>query len=345
MLGLIFQLLTRILNALGFSSLGVCRELEDDRVTDAGEIASLANARKEKNLKLKRFFCLADLHRLLVTSFLLLTMSAADAVSEENHGTECQFASYSGEVLNTNDSETRSIEEVVGRFGDGERRYEKAYIAETSKIFLELISPNANLRLAKPGQADVAITYIGDDNPYKNLFDNRPTAADLLAALPKAPSDARTLSSPWTRLSLTPDCRLDAVFIYNMRQMIADQAFLAGVRPVVTGVVTRANDPDRPVVKEYEQLITFLGEDPYTQTRGDYPDDVEIDKRQEVARRLVSHEYPADLFWFFSLVKSNAWRTDDGTFYGTLLRNHDRLADNAKVSQAGLALLWQKCDF
>jgi hypothetical protein len=44
MLGLIFQLLAGILSDLGFAALRVWRDFDQDGVTDAGELSSLANA-------------------------------------------------------------------------------------------------------------------------------------------------------------------------------------------------------------------------------------------------------------------------------------------------------------
>jgi hypothetical protein len=248
----------------------------------------------------------------------------ASAASQEQVGTKCHFASYSIEERNT----SGSIMDFT----------KSTYSAGSLAQLLKLMSTGAKLMPLKSGLADITIRYVVDYGPYKTLPEKNLTAADLLAALPTVPSNARTLTSPWLRLNLTVDCKLDVVFIFNMRQLIADQAFLAGVRPVVTGIVTYANDSDRYLPGEYEKSVIDLKEHPKGTSGIGFRDDEEISKRQEFVRRKIVKDYPPDLFWFFSRVHSNHSMEDAGTFRFQLRRNTIELIHHADVVQVGLVI-------
>jgi hypothetical protein len=246
-------------------------------------------------------------------------------VSKQN--AKCHFSTYSLEK----------------RDADGEDGFPDAiaYIATTSARFLKLVSPETQLVPANSTDADVKITYILNNYTYRTPFktDNK-TVFDLLGDLPAADADAQTLSSPWLQLSLIPECKLTAVLIWNKRQIVADQAFLAGVRPITKGIVTPVKDPNRFLPKEFEQSVIFLGD--YSKAvpggKAVQRPSAALDEQQEIVKRFVSPKYPPDLFWFFSLIKSSKLHVDEGTFISQLIRNERQLSRHANNVQAELVI-------
>ncbi len=270
--------------------------------------------------------------RSVIWLLILLTSlgaSVSQALSSvvEPHG-NCRFSTY-------------SMEEKVA---DGEDGYSeiRSYVAKTSALFLKLVSAETRLVPARSTDADVRITHILNNYTYKTPYktDNK-TVFDLLRDFPATSADARTLTSPWLQLSLTPDCKLTAVFIWNKRQLIADQAFLAGVRPVTNGIVTPINDPNRFLPKEYQQSVILLGDYgkavPGGQAAG--RPSVALYKQQETVKRFVAHKYPPDLFWFFSLIKSHKFMADAGTFISQLVHRERLLSRHANNVQAELVTI------
>jgi hypothetical protein len=264
---------------------------------------------------------------------LILLISLGASVSQalssviEPHD-NCRFSTY-------------SLEEKVA---DGEDGYPeiRSYVAKTSALFLKLLSAKTRLVPARSKDADVRITYILNNYTYKTPYktDNK-TVFDLLRDLPATAADARTLTSPWLQLSLTPDCKLTAVFIWNKRQLIADQAFLAGVRPVTKGIVTPINDPNRFLPKEYQQSVILLGDYSKAVPGGQAAarPSVALYKQQETVKRFVAHKYPPDLFWIFSLIKSNKFMADTGTFIAQLVHRERLLSRHANNVQAELVTI------
>ena len=241
--------------------------------------------------------------------------------------TKCHFSTY-------------SLEENAADGGSSQPDI-RAYINLTSERFLKLISAETQFASAKPADADVRMIYVLNYYTYKTppKTDNK-TVFDQLGELQKNDAAARTLTSPWLQLSLTADCKLTAVFIWNKRQLIADQAFLAGVRPVIKGIVTPINDPDRFLPKEFEQSVIFLGDYSKAVPGGKAVErpSVALDEQQEIVKRFVSPKYPPDLFWFFSLIKSNKLYSDSGTFISQLIKNERQLSRHASEGQAALVI-------
>jgi hypothetical protein len=267
-----------------------------------------------------------------VIGFIVCVVSLGNSILQalSDVGTQnakCHFSTYSLEK----------------RDADGEEAFPDvmAYIDATSPRFLKLISPHTQLVPAKSTDADVRITYILNNYTYRTPYktDNK-TVFDLLRDLPETGVDSQTLKSPWLQLSLTPDCKLTAVFIWNKRQLIADQAFLAGVLPVTKGIVTPINDPNRFLPKEYKQSVILLGDYSKAVPGGLVAErpSVALDKQQETVKRFVAHKYPPDLFWFFSLIKSSKFMMDAGTFSSQLIRNERRLSRHANTVQAELVM-------
>jgi hypothetical protein len=213
------------------------------------------------------------------------------------------------------------------------------YSIATLQPVLKLISPNNDLKLAKFGEADVSITYLVDDSWYKTAFtEKHPTILDLLAAFPNSQTDVRTLTSPWLRVRLTIDCKLIVVFIYNQRQIIADQAFLDGVRPLVKGIVSSSTERMRNWPVDYEKSVIYLEGHPKGMSNIGFRDYKEISKRQEYVKQLIAHQYPSDLFWLLSSVRSNHLRTDTGAFSFKLYRILSQLITHADIRQVNLML-------
>jgi hypothetical protein len=253
----------------------------------------------------------------------------APANSQDQSATKCNFKTYSIDERDTEHDNVLSTAELK----------ELPYSVATLAPFLKLISPDYELDLVKPGQADVSITYLRDGGWYKTaLAEKHPTTLDFLAAFPDTSSDVRTLSSPWLRLRLTVDCKLVVVFIYGMRQLIADQAFLSGVRPVIEGVVTSADEPTRAWWMDYMKSVVFLEGHPKGNSNLNFRNEDEIYERQEFVKRQIAHEYPPDLFWFFSRIKSHKLMTDTGTFSYQLGFNLDKLRRHSEPAQAELVL-------
>ncbi len=82
------------------------------------------------------------------------------------------------------------------------------------------------------------------DADVQLLFIKRPlvkqagaAAADPLAAEKHHAPDLRRLDSPWVKLAISrePLCRVGAVFVWNERQLLRDQASMAAGRAVGTG--------------------------------------------------------------------------------------------------------------
>ena len=250
---------------------------------------------------------------------------ALSDVSKQN--AKCRFLTYSLEK----------------RAADGEDGFPDviAYIVTTSARFLKLVSPETQLVPAKSTQADVRITYILNNYTYRTPFKtDHKTVFDLLGDLSATGADARTLTSPWLQLSLTPDCKLTAVFIWNNRQLIADQAFLSGVLPVTKGIITPINDPNRFLPKEYDQSVILLGDYSKAVPGGQAAErpSVALDKQQQTVKRFVAHKYLPDLFWFFSLIKSNKFWTDSGTFIEQLVHRERLLSRHANDAQVALVI-------
>ena len=233
---------------------------------------------------------------------------------------------------------TYSVEEISAE-GEGGYPYIRAYIDLTSAGFLKVVSAETQLLPVKSTDSDVRIIFVLNTYSYKTPIktDNK-TVFDLLNDLKITGTAVRTLASPWLKLSLTTDCKLTAIFIWNKRQLIADQAFLAGVRPITKGIVTPVNDPNRYLPTEYQESVIFLGDYNKAVPNGKVADgpSVELDEQQDIVRRFVAHKYPSDLFWFFSLIKSEKTFMDDGTFGSQLVKNERKLADHALEVQAGL---------
>ncbi len=266
--------------------------------------------------------------KLIAWSFIVVILvfeTSVSAMAQNQILANCHFKTYSLDERDTGGS-TPDLNKW-------------AYSVATLAPFLKLISPDYELKLVNSGEADVSITYILDDSWYKTAFtEKHPTILDLLAAFPNTSTELRTLSSPWLRLKLTADCKLAAVVIYNQRQLISDQAFLAGVRPVVQGIVSSTTEQMRNWPVDYEKSVIALEGHPKGISNIGFRDYTEINKRQEYVKQLIAHEYPSDLFWLLSTVRSNHLSSDTGAFSFKLDRNLRQLIGHANIFQVQLML-------
>jgi hypothetical protein len=271
--------------------------------------------------------------KLIAWSFIVVILvfeTSVSAMAQNKILANCHFKTYSLDERDTGGS-TPDLNKW-------------AYSVATLAPFLKLISPDYELKLVESGQADVSITYLVDDSWYKTAFSEKhPTILDLLASYPNSKTDQRTLTSPWLRIRMTADCKLVVVFIYNQRQIIADQAFLANVRPAVKGVVTFSNELQRDWTKQYENEVIKLQAIPKIRLQI-IPKNAAISegilegyKLQDIAREQVAKKYPADVFWLLTHVKSRGG-TDWHDFYFQAFESLRNLSKHADIVQTHLVL-------
>lgn len=230
----------------------------------------------------------------------------------------CKFNSYAIEAFYTN--------------GAGPDLLSNEFKASLTQRILDAVPSKAKLVEVDAKSANVLIHFVFDYDPYRVPKRKQQTLIDFMKELKIEPTDAFRFRSPWLYLGLSDACVLRVVVIDNVRQMIADQACLAGVQPIKNGIATFSGDPLVYLPKIYEREVIQLGNPTIEKDlRSRLKPKVIIAKQREAINRL-SEYFPADLLWFFSHAKSTKYMTDSGTFFSVLNRNTQQLLRHTHIS-------------
>jgi hypothetical protein len=130
-------------------------------------------------------------------------------------------------------------------------------------------------------------------------------------------NDARYLDSPWVKLTFSRSPRLvvRAVFLWNERQFLFDQALMSGIRASPTNPLLPI---DEPIFKQFIE---------------DYTDSVLLvpsPEAESVGLASISKRLPPEIFWLFR----NAWQSTRGPFSGMVAG-----ALNSAVTQGGIGYI------
>ncbi|MCC3454937.1 hypothetical protein [Microcoleus sp. PH2017_08_TRC_O_A] len=127
----------------------------------------------------------------------------------------------------------------------------------------------------------------------------------------------RHLDSPWVKLTFgrSPRLVVRAVFLWNERQFLFDQALMSGIRASPTNPLLPI---DEPIFKQFIE---------------DYTDSVLLvpsPEAESVGLASISKRLPPEIFWLFR----NAWQSTRGPFSGMVAG-----ALNSAVTQGGIGYI------
>jgi hypothetical protein len=207
---------------------------------------------------------------------------------------------------------TYSVNVQTGAYG-----LPKNYLSYQVQALLRLVDANGNMALVPDvGKADVNLEFFVNPSPLYSIQHTRFFA--LEGAIASA-ENSRVLDSPWLRLTQTFNnrkCKIIAVFHFDLRQMVIDQALLDGVKldePIDEATInnTAIGDLKKFLPEQYEQSVINLGD--YDAALADQnidkqefenklrPNDLDSEfARQEVIKKYVAKHFVPELFWFLS---------------------------------------------
>ncbi|MCC3412032.1 MAG: hypothetical protein JGK24_12195 [Microcoleus sp. PH2017_29_MFU_D_A] len=152
---------------------------------------------------------------------------------------------------------------------------------------------------------------------YRRLVKTAPLAPFNLERTES--NDARHLDSPWVKLtfSRSPTLIVRAVFLWNERQFLFDQALMSGIRASPTNPLLPI---DEPIFKQFAQ---------------DYTDSVLLapsPEAQPAALASISKRLPPEIFWLFR----NTWQTTLIPFYMSVARAFELAVGKAAIGYTDL---------
>ncbi len=181
----------------------------------------------------------------------------------------------------------------------------KNYVTTLSKHVSAKIDDGAQCHGDLKSSPEVKLFFV-----YRRLVKTAPIVAPFNLEERTQSNGTRHLDSPWVKLtfSRSPMLVVRAVFLWNERQFLLDQALMSGIRASPTNPLLPIDEPI------FEQFVQ------------DYIDSVLLAPSPEaVSASQISKRLPPDIFWLFS----NAFQSTRGPFSGMVAD-----ARNSAVGQA-----------
>jgi hypothetical protein len=237
----------------------------------------------------------------------------------------CDFKTYSYETVefidpSINDAKPKGIAGLPGEgqaewASDGPSNYFvqrglENHVRTIVPLLLRVVAPLGTVSRVKPqDNPDILFSLYQLSEPFEPLREN---IKRFEANAPKL-TDHLILASPWLRLALSKSrpCRLQVDLIFNVRQMMADQAYLHGAALARDGIVVAPG----AVLETLRQVLPFAVFRPaderwFVDHRRTYPS-FWRNLVDSLTRRFGLHLDDSDESWNFSPFRSDSSRLSE----------------------------------
>jgi hypothetical protein len=196
---------------------------------------------------------------------------------------------------------------------------------------LDVFSDDSSNQLIQlPKMGDVEFVFWESHNPYFNKDFWFPKYIDIFFAAPDKLE--RFFDSPWLKIRLNPTtCKFRILSLWNVRQFIADEAFVSGSTAIKVGITTAQNDTARDLPMEFNQEV--IGARYYSSEVGGLNEKItlleKIKAGQAERLKTAKSHLPPELYWLFSSIKTHLGLTGTGTFASLLVRRMEEISIRA----------------
>ncbi|MCC3473215.1 MULTISPECIES: hypothetical protein [unclassified Microcoleus] len=228
-------------------------------------------------------------------------------------------STYSQQICPKVQTSIQIIDETGGRQISGtssvdtlQESHFKNYVTTISKHISAKIDEISQCHGDLKSSPEVKLFFV-----YRRLVKTAPLAPFNLERTES--NDARHLDSPWVKLtfSRSPTLIVRAVFLWNERQFLFDQALMSGIRASPTNsLLPIDNGIFRQFIQDYKDSV-LLAPSP---------------EAQPAALASISKRLPPEIFWLFR----NTWQTTLIPFYMSVARAFELAVGKAAIGYTDL---------
>ena len=268
-------------------------------------------------------------------------VDAEIAFAESDFQARCSFKSYSvaeltpeyeaslgiSDEYKTPQLRSRHLAEIKHRQTGSSNPDFLSFKSRQVDGLLSVFSNGSSNRMKQvPKTGDVEFVFWESKNPYFNNYFWFPKYVESFFVAPD--QTERFLDSPWIKIRLnSTTCKATVLTLWNVRQFIADEAFLSGSAAAKDGVVTPQKDTEKDWPKEF--LHEVIGERYYSSEVGNIRDRIsllnKIKSGQPARANAAKATLPSELFWFYTSIDADVRSADTGSFGYLLAEKQDAI--------------------